>query len=576
MLWSLVSILPLLSLAAAKDIQPTEECPLLGPTYSSDFDLTETNAFSEAKKDFPGVVKKIFEDEIVDPKVSSFTIDVFSTFTNKSIYSYSHQATEPSLNESFPEGGIGDKTIIRVGSVSKLFTVYAILAQAGGLEVFDHSVTKYLPELAQYPPKEKDNTLESFAWENITIGALATHQAGTGQFANPSIACFTPEKDNCSTSEFLREMLEEKVPSQPVFQSPLYSDGGFGVLGRVLEKMTGKNYNDAIQIVLSKPLGLKDTGSIIPKGDDVDAIIIPGGPPTSAWGFDNQLTAPSGGIYSNHADLRTLGLSILQSKLLTPSETRAWMKPRGHTSSLVTTIGAPWEINRLTLPVAPGSKHYRVSDLYTKGGGQPGYTAIFALSPDHGIGFSVLVAGPTAGGDRWPIRAAVGETFVAAAEHAAKENAAKKFSGVFGDGKSNMTLTVEKDHVGLGMENWYVDGVEWRANITQPALSLPKGKDLIVRLYPTGLETTEDDGSTIRQYRAVPEITPLNPRPAIEGGKGLFDDRCITWFSTAFYDLETGIIDEFHLKVRNGELVAVISKAAEKVMKRKNGGKTGA
>ncbi|OJD25891.1 hypothetical protein ACJ73_02742 [Blastomyces percursus] len=581
MLWTLA---PMLSLTAAKGVLPTEECPLLGPTLSSDFDLDKTDAFTKAKDSFPGVVEALFESGVIDSSVSSFAIDVYSTVTNKSVYSYFHQATDPALNETFPAGGIDDGTAIRVGSVSKLFTVYAIVAHAGGMGVLDHPVTRYLPELANNEsPKydDDDGPLKRIAWEYMTVGALASHMGGIGQFPPGFTVCYSPipEKNKCSIPDFLAQMRDAKVPSQPIFQSSLYSDGGFGVLGRVLERMTGLTYNNAIQSILARPLGLKITGSIVPPGKSPNAIIIPGKTPVpgeapdTAWGYDNQIIAPptsSGGIYSNLADLRATGLSILQSKLLSPATTRLWMKPRAHLSSLTTSVGAPWEINRLTTSVSPNSNRTRVTDIYTKGGGQPGYTAIFALSPDHGLGFSVLVAGKTASGDRWPLRAAVGETFVVAAEHAAMENAAKNFAGTFydeADGSSNATLALETGHTGLELKSWFVDGVEWRANITLPGLVLPEGVDQSVRLYPTGVEFPSEDGCTLLQYRAVPHITPSEPRAAVEGGKGLFDDGCTSWFSTAFVDLGTGVMDEFLLKVREGKLVEVRHRVAGKVMK---------
>ncbi|KKZ64183.1 hypothetical protein EMCG_01531 [[Emmonsia] crescens] len=558
MLWSLALIPPFLSLAAARGLLPTEECPLLGPTFSSDFDLSKTDAFTKAKDSFPGIIEDLFKSGVIDSSVSSFTIDVYSTVTNKSVYSYFHQATAPALNETFPAGGIDDGTVIRVGSVSKLFTVYAILTHAGGMEVLNHPVTRYLPELANESLKDEDGPLERIAWEDITVGALASHMGGTGSFPPAFLVCYSPipEKNKCSIPEFLAQMRDAKVPSQPVFQSSLYSDSGFGVLGRVLESMTGLTYNEAIQSVLAKPLGLKITGSIVPPGKDPNAIVIPGKTPVpgesfeTAWGLDNQIIAPytasSGGIYSNLADLRATGLSILQSKLLSPATTRLWMKPRAHLSSLTNSVGVPWEINRLALPVSPNSNRTRVSDIYTKSGGQPG--------------------------DRWPLRAAVGESFVVAAEHAAMENAANNFAGIFADEvdrTSNVTLTVDEDHTGLGLKSWFVEGVEWRANISLPGLVLREGIDQAVRLYPTGIESTSEDGCTLLQYRAVPQILPAQPRAAVEGGKGLFDDGCTSWFSTAFFDLGMGAIDEFVLKVKDGKLVEVRSKVAEKVMKKR-------
>lgn len=54
----------------------------------------------------------------------------------------------------------------------------------------------------------------------------------------------------------------------------MYSDGGFGVLGRVLERMTGLPYREVIYSVLSRPLGLNYTTTFIPKDENLNAVVI--------------------------------------------------------------------------------------------------------------------------------------------------------------------------------------------------------------------------------------------------------------------------------------------------------------
>src|SRR3954464_1244316 len=103
-------------------------------------------------------------------------------------------------------------------------------------------------------------------------------------------------------------MRDTKRAVVPAFQASLYSDAGFGILGRVLEKLTNKTYAEALQSGLVGPLGLKSSSSIKPSDKGLNALATN----DSSWGFDNQLTAPSGGVYSNAHDLRELGLSILQ------------------------------------------------------------------------------------------------------------------------------------------------------------------------------------------------------------------------------------------------------------------------
>lgn len=280
----------------------------------------------------------------------------------------------------------------------------------------------------------------------------------------------------------------------------------------------------------------------------------------------------SGGIYSNAADFRTLGLSILHSKLLSPATTRAWMKPRAHSASLTISIGAPWEIYRLALPVSQHSTRTRVSDLYTKGGGNSGYTAIFALSPDHQLGYSVMVAGAGALGDRWPLRAAAGQVLVAAAEDAAWENAEANFAGTFSDeAGSNLTLTVDKDLPGLGLKTLFIDGLDLLTQLVQPGIVLPPGRGVVVRVYPTGLEEVYADGKKVVKYRTVAQVTPLKPKAEVESGVAgvLFDDSCISFFNAGFYQSEQDKpIDELLFEVKDGKLVTVSSVVAGKVLKR--------
>ncbi|KAJ4360885.1 uncharacterized protein N0V89_001453 [Didymosphaeria variabile] len=267
-------------------------------------------------------------------------------------------------------------------------------------------------------------------------------------------------------------------------------------------------------------------------------------------------TSLSGGVYSNAKDLRTIALSILHNELLCDNVVREWLKPRGHTASLTTSLGAPWEIYRLTIPVSADTNRTRVSDLYTKAGGNAGYAAIFAISPDHGIGYTILLAGASAVPDRVPLRNLIGEVFIPAAEAAAFENAATNYAGKFADPDnelSNLTLTVDKDEPGLGLPSLFVDGVNWLSNITQPLLDPAASVNISNRLYPSGGEyISPSNGRLVKQFDAVSGKAGGIPRSQVEGGTGLFDDGCTAWETTGFFTTT-----EFELEVVEGRVMAV-------------------
>lgn len=235
------------------------------------------------------------------------------------------------------------------------------------------------------------------------------------------------------------------------------------------------------------------------------------------------------------------------------------MRPLSGTGSLAELVGAPWEISRLMIPVSPGSNRTRISDLYTKAGGNGDYTAIFALSPDHGIGFSILVAGSTATPARWPIRDAVGTTFIPAFEAAAFENAVQNVAGTFVGEQpgTNLTLTVDDDKPGVGLESYYLDGVESSGLLGRGTVDT----EYVIRMYPTGVNSFsrslasryKTNGTFWVANRLIPELVPLAPRPAADGGVGGLFENAHAWMSIDSF----GPIDEVVFELVEGRVETV-------------------
>lgn len=164
-------------ITAAVALSPSKFVPLLGPSFISNFDPTNTGPIRDAIKAFPGAIDALFEDGSLNKTDLVFAMDVFSAATNQSLYSYYHVGDSEKV--TLTSGELNDKTISKLGSVTKLFTVYAIIAKAG-IEVFSDPVLKYIPELACSSTDSSSNSLTHISWEDITVGALASHQAGAG------------------------------------------------------------------------------------------------------------------------------------------------------------------------------------------------------------------------------------------------------------------------------------------------------------------------------------------------------------------------------------------------------------
>ena len=75
---------------------------------------------------------------------------------------------------------IDSDTVYRLGSLTKIFTVYTWLAQDGDVK-WNEPITKYVPELAQAADKAKDDPVGNVAWDEVTVGSLAGQLSGAGR-----------------------------------------------------------------------------------------------------------------------------------------------------------------------------------------------------------------------------------------------------------------------------------------------------------------------------------------------------------------------------------------------------------
>lgn len=220
-------------------------------------------------------------------------------------------------------------------------------------------------------------------------------------------------------------------------------------------------------------------------------------------------------MYATPHDIALIGRSILSSTLLPFPITRRWLKPHSFTSSSTQSVGAPWEIQRLS--IGPNN---RLVEMYTKAGDLPGYSSLLVLIPDWDIGFAILAAGdPTVSSvDKMVVLVAetIADIFLPSVEDAARSAADYTFSGTYTNSTSNssVTLTTNPELPGIGLTSWISNGVNVLASeIAESSASL----------YPTGLKKMTADGETVMGFRAVFEDT-LETQVG-----GVFSQACVSW-----------------------------------------------
>jgi len=260
----------------------------------------------------------------------------------------------------------------------------------------------------------------------------------------------------------------------------------FQILAYAVENITATPFPTLVRQQLIEPLNLRRT--FVTHPGNISDFTLAGG-----WDSDFGDLAPMGGYFSSPADLTALGASILNSTLMPQATTRKWLKPLTHTSSLLTSIGRPWEIARQHTPISSTSKTTRIVDIFTKQGGGQTYTTLIALSPAHNVGISILTAGPQSGAALQVIRKLSLEMWIAAAEQAAREAADANSSGSYSlsGGNSSLELGLHPNEPGLFMSKLVSNG----SDILELARGLvgKQGK-FGLWFYPMNLGTTEKEG----------------------------------------------------------------------------------
>lgn len=219
--------------------------------------------------------------------------------------------------------GLADKTAktpnrvdtkFNLGSINKIFTQIAItqLIEQGKLS-WEDKLGKLLPD---YPNKE--------AAEKVTLKHLYEMQSGIGDFFGKKYDA-TPKDRIRTINDYLPLFADQPLAFEPG-TNRVYSNGGYIVLGAIIEKITGQTYYDYVREHIYKPAGMTNTDSFLSGAKT----------PNLAEGYrrnekgervSNVDTRPgrgssAGGGYSTTEDLLKFANALRENKLLNPQNSR--------------------------------------------------------------------------------------------------------------------------------------------------------------------------------------------------------------------------------------------------------------
>ncbi|KAI1058907.1 hypothetical protein LB507_004033 [Fusarium sp. FIESC RH6] len=512
-------------------------CPPLGPVLPPPLSPSTHPSVKTALNN----IQDLFDTATSELVNSSVAVAIKST--NEDDFMFEFASTPPNVD---PRGvdEVDSDTVFRMASLSKVFPVLALLKLHK--VNFDDPVTKYLPELRKLGKSaRKRDAVWEVDWDEITIGALASHISGIpadlATDAEPygdwtQLGFPKPNSSrslNCSgllgipecTKKDFYERFGERAPIYAPFESnPVYSNTGWALMGFIIEKVSGMPSGDFIKKHIWDPVGMDHTYD--KKPDDALGFIPPG---DLWWNATLGYGDPAGVYYSSLNDIMAFGDAILSYKLLSPAQTRKWMKPATSTSSRGVLLGEPWEIHRSNNVTKDG----RMIEFYTKAGDITTYHSLMILVPDYNITITLFDAGPIneiGGANLQQWFSNIVQELLPALEQAGKDEAEKKYGGTYSDAEteSSITLSVD-DEPGFKVTNWTANGVDIAKTYLSFALppQFPTPEGLIrFRLYPTGLKTDTETSwrvsATAGTEEDVAEANSIFAWP---------DASCVTWAS---------------------------------------------
>ncbi|HZB45555.1 MAG TPA: serine hydrolase [Pyrinomonadaceae bacterium] len=228
------------------------------------------------------------------------------------------------------------RTKFRLGSLTKQFTAAAVmlLEERGRLSVQD-SVCKHVENCPA-------------AWQPVTLHHLLTHSSGVPTFTG------TPEyrswkRQPTTVAETLKLFRERPLEFTPGERFN-YSNSGYVLLGHVVEKASGKSYEDFLRENIFAPLGMKDTG--YDRAEQVlknraSGYFFDGDRVANAPYIDMSVPHAAGALYSTVEDLYLWDQALHGGKLLSRKSLDAMTTPLHQQYGYGLSVGKQFGLRRV-------------------------------------------------------------------------------------------------------------------------------------------------------------------------------------------------------------------------------------
>ncbi len=211
------------------------------------------------------------------------------------------------------EWGISNQpdTKFRIASITKQFTAALVLqlVEEGKIRL-DGKITDYLTDY------RKDTG------EKVTIHQLLNHTSGIPDYKNVSSNPYSP-------ADFVKKYVSGDLEFEPGSRYK-YNNGGYSILGAIIEKVAGKSYETVLQERILKPLGMTNSGyahnSTLLEKHAGSYEKTPNGYINAPY-IDMSIPYAAGSLYSTVEDLFKWDQSLYEDKILSAESKRLMFTP---------------------------------------------------------------------------------------------------------------------------------------------------------------------------------------------------------------------------------------------------------
>ena len=252
-------------------------------------------------------------------------------------------------------------TKFRLGSITKQFTAMLTLQLVDqGKIKLDGKITDYLPDY------RKD------IGDKVTIHHLLTHTSGIPSYTSQPGFFENVSRNPYKVADFVKKYASGDFEFEPGSKYS-YNNSGYFLLGAIIEKVTGKSYEQVLKENILDPVGMKNTGY-----DNHDPLIAKraSGYTKTADSYRNaaylDMSIPyaAGSMYSTVEDLYLWDQALYTDKLLSAKSKEVMYKPflQEYAYGWVVT-NASFKLNDQPVPII------------THGGGINGFSTVIVRFP---------------------------------------------------------------------------------------------------------------------------------------------------------------------------------------------------